>query len=186
MSPREEASRSDYEDEPGEEIHKTCAENDLHRRTVPRRSSYNAQTRLRLHIKRRPTRRHSGTPELEPTKTVLPLPNHGHHHCRCLASLLNTSSMTNVQSRLIIHATQGQAPSKLTNTRSRRSDILMPRCALHVNQDHYLPRMSPRYTTARSRGAMPHESATCNPSCAGQSATDHGHRTTSSGAAAPT
>jgi hypothetical protein len=59
---------------------------------------------------------HAGT---KPTNTVLPRPTPAHYHCRC------RTSPTNIESHLIAHATQGQAPSKLTNTRSRFRVLLI-------------------------------------------------------------
>lgn len=94
--------------------------------------------------------------------------------------------MTNVESHLVTHKTEEQAPSKLSNTRSRRFDISLLRRALRVNQDHHLPGPPPQRTTACSRAAMPHKPITRSPSYTGPPAADDDHHINSSGAAAPT
>jgi hypothetical protein len=64
---------------------------------------------------------------------------------------------TNVERHLIAHTTQGQAPSKLSNTRSRRSDLpLLRRALLMVRSRH--PVGNPK---RKVRGAQQQVSLSC-------------------------
>ena len=80
----------------------------------------------------------------------------GHHQ--------GTSTTNSTESNLVAHTTQGETPSMMQKTRSRRQDIplsITP-CANHL--DH-LPGPPPRHATARTGATAPHDSATHSPSC---------------------